>query len=115
MISSRPSLSISAIDNWWLPCLRHFAGLDLVPLDRSDDGIQTDSFQRRPISAQVLQVGRGRITELTTEDQQRFPIDDQLRDCTLLFQMRSVGCDGGERRSNEEKWVQDYNFGEGAF
>nr|GEU28687.1 hypothetical protein [Tanacetum cinerariifolium] len=83
--------------------------LDLVPLDRRQHRVDADGFQYRPLALEVLEVGSGRVTKLAAEDQQRLPIDDQVRGRAMFFQMGNWLC-GGDRCGGETDGGQKNKF-----
>ena len=77
-------------------------GLDEIPLDRREHGIEMHRLEARPVWAHVFRARCAGIAELAAEDQEGLAVDDQLLSAALLFETGRRGLRGGGEQCERE-------------
>ncbi len=77
-------------------------GLDLLPGERGEDGVEGHGGESRPDGLHVVERGGAGVVELSAEHKEGLAVDDELRGLPALLEVRGGGGLGeGERCKSE--------------
>jgi hypothetical protein len=98
-------LGKQAVDEGEVECA--LGGLDQLPAEGGDDGVEAHGGQLGPDGLHIVQAGRGGVMEFAAENEEGLAVDDELRGGAALFKMRRAvllrGEWGGLKSSEEKK------------
>ncbi len=93
-----------------------FPGLDELPTERSDHGVEVDGGQLGPDGLHVVEAGGGGVVQFAAEDEEGLAVDDELGGRAALFEMRgAVGLRGKRRGGKAGEEQKDWQRLEAGF